>query len=407
MRKCCVGCLIMVKYKLLKMNNIQHKTIVNIISVESPLPAYLFIKERYVKGDRLLFLAAPSAKENLEFLTQFLSMPAEIMEKIVFSKEEEFSYERICRRLREELKKEEHYYVNLAGGTRYMALAIQEAFSSLHADFYYINLRDNTIVKTIYNDSIDDDDDFVIPICHRMRIGEYLSLHRMQNDAEAQCDYKPVRSAEYARTLFSYFASGRMDGRDYDVLEALRLHYRNRNSDLDMRIADIESGRVGCEPAVPGLVRLLRYIHFVPKVDEYLSKQEIGYLTGGWFEEFCYFKVKELLPVDEIGVGVHVTRGDTTHDNELDVVFIRDNQLRVIECKSGISTQKLFNEIVYKAAALKEVLLGMMCQSYIFSLKKDNDTSNLRKIAASMGITFCGHDVLTDDSKMARRLTID
>ena len=285
-----------------------------------------------------------------------------------------------------------------------MALAIQEAFSSLHADFYYVNLRDNTIVKTIYNDSIDDDDDVVFPICHKMRIGEYLSLHRMQNDADEQCNFKPVRSAEYARTLFSYFASGRMDGRDYDVLETLRLHYRNRISDLRMRITDIENGLVDRDPAVPGLQRLLRYVHFTPEKDGCLSKEEIGYLTGGWFEEFCYFKIKELVPVDEIGVGVHVTRGDTSHDNELDVVFIRDNQLRVIECKSGISSQKLFNEIVYKATALKEALLGMMCQSYIFSLKKDNVSSDLCKIAASMGITFCGHDVLTDNERIRQRL---
>ena len=380
------------------------KTIVNILSSESPLPAYLFIKEKYVRGDRLLFLAAPSAKADLDFMSRFMALPVEVMDKVVFTKEEEFSYERICRRLRAELSPDEHYCVNLAGGTRYMALAVQEAFKRVHADFHYVNLRDNTIVKTIYDDSIDDDDDVAIPICHRMRIGEYLSLHRMQNDADVQSAYKPVRSAEYARTLFSFFASGRMDRRDYDVMETLRLHYRNRKSDRDMYIPDIENGRVGREPAVPGLSRLLRFIHFVPEVDEVLSKEEIGYLTGGWFEEFCYYKIKELVPVDEIAVGVHVTRGDTTHDNELDVVFIRDNQLRVIECKSGISTQKLFNEIVYKATALKEALLGMMCFSFIFTLKKDNETADLRKIASTMGVTFCGHDVLTNDEKICQRL---
>ena len=94
------------------------KTIVNILSLESPLPAYLFIKEKYVRGDRLLFLAAPSAKADLDFMSRFMALPVEVMEKVVFTKEEEFSYERICRRLRAELNPEEHYCVNLAGGTR-------------------------------------------------------------------------------------------------------------------------------------------------------------------------------------------------------------------------------------------------------------------------------------------------
>ena len=268
-----------------------------------------------------------------------------------------------------------------------------------------VNLRDNTIVQSVFDDSIDDDDDYVCPIAYRMGVGEYLSLHGMRNDVEALGPVSPLRSAEYTASLFDLYARGRLDGRDYDVLETLRLHYRNRKSDRSVSIEEAERGGVDSLPSVSGLSRFLRYIHFVPMHDAFLSKEEIAYLTGGWFEEFCYNKIRALVPVDDIRVGVHIAGSNTSHDNELDVVYIRDNQLRVVECKSGITNQRLFNEIVYKATALKETMLGLMCHSFIFTLKKDNEMRELQQIAASMGVDFCGYDVLTDDAKMRRRLT--
>ena len=52
-----------------------------------------------------------------------------------------------------------------------------------------------------------------------------------------------------------------------------------------------------------------------------------------------------------------------------------------------MTSESLFNEIVYKVCALKEVLLGTS-NSYIFSLKKDHK-GVWKKTAKYMGITFC------------------
>ena len=79
--------------------------------------------------------------------------------------------------------------------------------------------------------------------------------------------------------------------------------------------------------------------------------------------------------------------GIIKHNNELDVCFMKANKLFVIECKTGVTSESLFNEIVYKVCALKEVLLGTS-NSYIFSLKKDHK-GNWKKTAKYMGITFC------------------
>ena len=81
------------------------------------------------------------------------------------------------------------------------------------------------------------------------------------------------------------------------------------------------------------------------------------------------------------------------------MIFTKGNKLFVIECKTGVQTERLFNEIVYKLCAIKEALLGVSCYSYIFSLKKD-DSNDLKRIAENMGITFVDHDILLTPRKL-------
>ena len=155
---------------------------------------------------------------------------------------------------------------------------------------------------------------------------------------------------------------------------------------------------------IPNLSRFLKYIKFESAEKGILRHDELDYLTGGWFEEYVYHLIKENIDPDDMAIGVHIDGcTEIRHNNELDVSFIKNNQLYVIECKSGISSESMFNEIVYKVSSLKEVLLGLDCQSYIFSLKKD-PTGDLKKIANYMGITFCDFDTLTREEKLKKML---
>ena len=81
-------------------------------------------------------------------------------------------------------------------------------------------------------------------------------------------------------------------------------------------------------------------------------------------------------------------------------MFIKANTLFVVECKTGIQTDHIFNEVVYKCTALNEMLLGPSSHSYIFTLKNDRD-GRLSRVAASMGITLCDKGVLADRNRIA------
>ena len=372
------------------------KTIVNIITEDNPIPAYLFIKEMYQPEDKLMYISAKDTEDDLEALSDLFSIPATDIEEIVLKNDmDEFTYEKICRTVLGHLQHDINYYVNLAGGTRYMALAIQQVFERFGAEFYYVQVEENMIVKSIFDNSIYDNDDVFYPIKHRMTIAEYLNAHEIQNNMD-QPIHEPIRLKEEAEHIFNLFSQGGLSRQDYETLELLRTHYRNMKS---VSIENLETNGCASHPAVPGLSKFLKKVNFSSEKFGVLNKRELEYLTGGWFEEYVFFLIRKRIKPQDIALGVKITRNNIKHDNELDVVFTKGNKLFVIECKTGVQTERLFNEIVYKVCAIREALLGVSSFSYIFSLKKD-DTNALKRIADNMEITFVDNAILTTARKL-------
>lgn len=379
------------------------KTLVNIISREHPLAAYLFIKEYYEAGDKLLFVAANEDFECITPLVKTLNINPEVVQRIVLRRDsDKYTYERICRIINNAINKNTDYVVNLAGGTRYMALSVQHVFSNYHTTFYYIQTRENLIVKTIFNNSIYDNDDEIIPIQYKMNLREYFEVYGLTHDLDTPKTLVGEKQTTCTPSLlFDLFTKRKLSFSDYKVMEVLREKYRNWNS---INIKEVENTVNDSMIPIPNLSKFLKYIKFVPSEAGVLQHEELDYLTGGWFEEYVYRLIQQNVEPDDMALGVRIDGcTEIRHNNELDVCFIKNNQFFVIECKSGIHSESMFNEIVYKVSSLKEVLLGLDCRSYIFSLKKD-PTGDLKKIANYMDVTFCDFDTLTREEKLKKML---
>lgn len=376
------------------------KTLVNIITREHPVAAYLFIKEFFEPGDRLLFIAANEDFDCITPLVKRLQVDPAVVQRIVLRRDaDSYIYERICRTINSQLDHQVDYAVNLAGGTRYMALSVQHVFSNYNATFYYTQTDQNLIVKTIFDNSIYDDDDVILPIRYKMSLAEYFEVYGLSHDLDTPKAL--VSDVPQSQHMFNLFSKRLLSNGDYKVLEVLREKYRSWKY---INIEEIEHTINDSLVPIPNLSKFLNYIKFEPAEKGILSHEELDFLTGGWFEEYVYYLIKNTLEPDEIAIGVHIDGcTEISHNNELDVCFIKNNQFFVIECKSGINSNSMFNEIVYKVSALKEVLLGVACRSYIFSLKKD-PTGDLKKIAKYMNVTFCDFDILTQQEKLKKEL---
>lgn len=359
------------------------KTIVNIIDKSNPLPAYLFTKEYYENGDVLLFISTEEEADCIQRLAQLLEVEEAFVKSIIVKRfQDNMLYEHICRAIKDKLNTDTQYYLNLAGGSRYMTLSVQHVFEEFNTLFFYTQTRENQIVKTIFDNSIYDDDDEVFPIKHRMTLKEYFSLYGLESDVDTP--RKQVKETSFSQHLFTMFSQNLLGTNDFKAMQVLRERYRNWNY---LNISEAENPTKESMTAIPNLTKFLDYIGFVSEQKGVLQSAEMEYLTGGWFEEYVYALIKEVLKPDDIAMGVHISNGVIKHNNELDVCFMKANKLFVIECKTGVTSESLFNEIVYKVCALKEVLLGTS-NSYIFSLKKDHK-GGWKKTAKYMGITFC------------------
>lgn len=367
------------------------KTLVNIITDDNPIPAYLFIKEKYEPGDRVIYISAKDTAADLQWLAAIDGIAPEFVDEILLRDDiDEFKYEKICRAVRSHLKKGETYWVNLAGGTRYMALAVQQVFDSFGAKFFYVNIEDNTIIQSFYDDSIYDNDDFFFPIKYRMNLSEYLTANEIVHDME-KSTHKPLLPFQMAENMFQLFSQNLFDNHDFDIMETLRESYRNCKRGVSL--FEIENPSRPNNKPLPDIRQFLTMINLSCPNDK-LTHEQLEWITGGWFEEYVYYLVQKTVAPDDIAIGLHVSRKGIKRINELDVSFIKNNRFFVIECKTGVETERHFNEIVYKACALREALLGVSCHSYIASLKHDT-SGELKKIAANMDITFWDHEIMT------------
>lgn len=374
------------------------KTLVNIYDPRDPLAAYLFLKQYYAEGDRLMFISTREEKAALAVYASMFKVPEDHVELVWFHRsEDKYIYERICRHLRSRLSQDATYWVNLAGGSRYSAIAVQYVFAGFHSKFFYVQTRENLVVSSFFDASIDDNDDVIEPIDYRMSLAEYFELHGVEHDLKEK-RHTPLRSWNESKRIFECFKARKLPDQAFSAIDQLRLQYRGKKHPYS--IASIVRGVPNKEKPIKGLPELLRYFAFIPSQEGLLQPEEVDFLTGGWFEEYVYHTIMHYVRPQEAAVGVRISRAGAQHNNELDVVFIKANTLFVVECKTGIATDHMFNEIVYKASALKNCFLGMMCHSYIFTLKNDYD-KRLKQVSDMMNITLCAKDTMVSPAKMA------
>jgi hypothetical protein len=350
-----------------------NRTIVSIIS-EQTVPNYIFIKEMMSKGDKLMFISSKRFENRISWIQDALNVESDrIIPLLLSNPDDEERWQLMSSSIEKALDKETKYLVNLTGGTKYMSLAVQRVFEKFDSEFYYIPYPKNSLLTPMGTDEHK-------PIKYRLSIKEYLTSYGVQYKEKQR-----VLTEDYTEIFFHNFIAGNLD---YTIVDLLR-DYRNRkNSDIKM----IENGAYFKEEnplqnrKIEGLVTFLSQIKFPMANEGMLTSYETQYITGGWFEEYVYNQFVKHIKPQSIAIGLEIKNTDRTNQNDLDVVFTFGNKLFVVECKTGIDGNKMFNETVYKATAIKETVLGLSANTYIFSLASADE--RFSTIAKNLGIRY-------------------
>ncbi|MDR3245032.1 MAG: DUF1887 family protein [Prevotellaceae bacterium] len=323
------------------------------------LPNYLFIKEMAGKYDDLLFISTEKMEDDGlgKRLEKALGVKENAVQQIVVS--EENLNETLAKLKSVPFSNDDRFMVNLTCGTKIMSIGVYEYFSKFISSFYYIPIGKNKIENVGTSGEI--------PLNYRVNLEEYLTLYGIT----FQSDRPLIYPQEHTFNLFERYKKNNFNR--YRILEILNAQNHT-----------VESDKV--------------------------------YYSGGWFEEYCYLKIKQEkgLNNDCIYQSIKLFRNNSglTNDNEIDVMYVSENKLYVCECKVSLKGRpmvkdyELLEQYMYKLAAISKDF-GLIVNPYILTLHRFEKISPARKQAIEKRMKILGiKDILNSNTFKQVKLNI-
>ena len=283
-------------------------------------PNFLLIKEFDGKYDKLIFITTEKMKGKGKGrdLEKALGLVEDSVQRIeVF----EDDYSDVKQKLENcSFDADNEYILNVTGGTKVIPIAVCDFFKNFNSQFYYVPIGKN-IVRNIYSDE-------TITLNYRLNLKEYFTLNGLR--------YEPSNE-----TLFP-LSQSRIVFNEYKQVCFKRYRYKK-----------------------------ICNSHNLP------DAKERAYYSGAWFEDYCYWRLKKEFELDDDAIckGAKIFSDESLqNDNEIDVMFIRNNELYIFECKLSITTSPVENDkdmldkYMYKLAAIAKDY-GFRPKSYILTLQ--------------------------------------
>jgi hypothetical protein len=306
-------------------------TLISIIS-DQPIPNLIFIKQMELPDMKYIMLSTEDMERNK--ISSNIALAANLPEgSLVIHKIPHADPIAILRKM-ESLNwdKKEKYIINITGGTKIMSQMVYQFFTNnkFNVEIYYT------------------------PISEPFWTILYPKLNTVSIDSQ------------YQLTLYEYFLA---HGYSYTYIDGFSFPIDDANKLMALTIKQNGSENVDQIKKA--------------KSEAYYSDDKV-YLTGEWFEDWCFNIIKESLNLhdSQISKGIqiksHLSDKIATNDNEIDVAFVYDNKLYLIECKvfNKIDNKKI-GDVIYKSASIRQTL-GLQAISLIF-LCSNLGRNNFRK----------------------------
>lgn len=313
-----------------------------------PKEAIFVVTERM--KEKAAFLAETFQKKNIKVRTVTLK------DEFNFGEMEEDFF-----RLAEELS-EQNIALNVTGATKLISIAAENAFAALGAPIFYVDTDNKRIVFISKDENGQWQQDRALNT--NINLDIYLSSY----GAAIRHKSQPEKRQKYLDSVTPWVKKYQ----DY------KTEIPNING---LAASSVQNGYKSDFKKVyksQKLDEMLRGLDYAQLVDysgstvNFLNKEKFAFLSGGWLEDFVYDQIKDLPKIDDIACGAEVANSAFQKDknefqkqnlgnmNEFDVVFMANNKLHIIECKTllmdkgnkagGVKPE----EILYKLETLKD-----------------------------------------------------
>ncbi len=324
--------------------------LVSLVSTQT-IPNVLFIKEMEKRMENIrMYLFVSTEKMEDKGKTDFIIQGSHIKKsKKEIIKVVEDSIEDINSKLiefaKEKLSDEDNLIVNLTGGTKIMSIGVYNFFKERTSTIYYLPI-DKNIYKQIFPSLTHREH----KLNFRISLKDYLISYGIE--IKSKDINKTLKDKEYTESLFREFLNNKIDT---EIIDELRKERNKKEIRLDEKIKSF-----------------LEKIKFDIEKEGSINKKDINYLTGGWLEEYGYNLVRGHIQLDDNKIGLNVQISHDKTQNEFDVMFVHENILYVIECKTALKDDKrnLLNDTLYKLSALNKNF-GLNVRGYLFTLDRN------------------------------------
>jgi hypothetical protein len=246
------------------------------------------------------------------------------------------------------------WIANITGGTKPMSLASYTFFKEKGARSIYISVSKAA-------ELIDVDTQAIETCGYRPSISEFLAGYGFE------CGEQLDRVAGRDGTAQSRWSCARSIAAHAGPTSILQLYNDDRSRAREGELSIRPSNLHFPSQDVRELVGKTLHIDLSAPLCK-LSASAANFLTGGWLEAFFWglvHKHRNGLGCWDVRLGLEVHRhGDPTL-NELDVAFMHDHNLSIIECKSGTQGHDQQGDILYKVEAVARQFRALRVRSFL------------------------------------------
>jgi hypothetical protein len=333
------------------------KYLVSIIGGQT-LPNILPIKEYAGLINQHIFISTLKVREELSWIKRVCAIGEDDFFNLEIDEDDIGQIVAKLKALSSIFTHEDEFYINLTGGTKIMALGTFQFFSqsSFKVKMFYLNMGSN-VLRQVYppiDAGLRDE-----PLLYRINVVDFLGSYGATITNQFSI-FKMTKSKEYTVLFFENEWSK----------EGIIRKIREEKYSIIFDTIDADYRRE--------LRIFLSKIEFSLMFEDRITKEEIQYLTGGWWEEYCFYFIKEKLGIQDSFIAKGLINDKT--NNELDIAFVKDNVLHVMECKTTIFNKDDFEDYVYKLAAIKDNRngFGISVKAYLFTnLIKRHERTNM------------------------------
>ncbi len=293
---------------------------------------------------------------------------------------------------------EKRIALNATGGTKPMSIAAYEAFRAYELPIFYVHPERDRLIWLHPQDLPPRD------LADRVKLDAFLAAHGAGVEGEPNRPPADTGNLALAETLVRDLA------RFVQPLKTLNwLAGSAEHGLISLPMDERQQGNATLQDLID---RFTRHDLLSRDGDRLRFSDETArfFVNGGWLELYVFEQLRRMpradLPIQDLARGLPIfreVRGKPVR-NELDVAFLADNRLYIVECKTRQWSAQGGGPgagALYKLDTLKDLLGGLQARAMLVSYHDLPDHD--RRRAADLGIRVCAgrelqtlHKALTD-----------